>query len=467
MESKPAKKKNQKQKEEKKNEPLVIDGQTVPEDPVERAKWVEDQRTAYITKMQAALDSGKGNMSEVNNIKQRLTLAKEHKFWDNQPVRHMFDLNQIEVTKDRPVIKSQDVSKVSKEPEALPNGFEWVTVDLENDIHALMVFTLLRENYVEDLDGNFRNDYPVDFLRWQLLTPSHNKNWFIGVVASGKPNKLLAFISALPNKVTLNGDVKKMATVNFLCIHKKLRQKRLAPVLIKELTRRVNLENTWQAAFASGDTFPFPYAQAMYYHRSLNTVKNVEVGFTGLQQGQDLQMLVKKEKLQPVSEIHIIGDPRPMVSKDISDVYQLYKKQMEKYQISIKYTQAELAHLLMPRSGVVYTIVVEARENGKIIDFISFYNMPVQVLKKVSGDHTRMNVAYLYYYGLGGQNTLENLVKYALIYAKEMADVNFDVFNALQVMDNREFIDNCKFGMGDGCLNYYLFNWLFADGGLA
>jgi len=93
----------------------------------------------------------------------------------------MFDLNQIEVNKDRPASKSQDVKAIEKEEIKLPAGFEWVNVDLENDIHALNVFTLLRENYVEDQDGNFRNDYPVEFLRWNLLTPGHNKNWFIGV----------------------------------------------------------------------------------------------------------------------------------------------------------------------------------------------------------------------------------------------------------------------------------------------
>jgi hypothetical protein len=34
-----------------------------------------------------------------------------------------------------------------------------------------------------------------------------------------------------------------MVEINFLCVHKKLRSKRLAPVLIKEITRRVNLTN--------------------------------------------------------------------------------------------------------------------------------------------------------------------------------------------------------------------------------
>ena len=32
-----------------------------------------------------------------------------------------------------------------------------------------------------------------------------------------------------------------MAEINFLCVHKQLRTYRLAPMLIKEITRRVNL----------------------------------------------------------------------------------------------------------------------------------------------------------------------------------------------------------------------------------
>lgn len=38
-----------------------------------------------------------------------------------------------------------------------------------------------------------------------------------------------------------------MTEINFLCVHKKIRSKRLAPVLIKEVTRRVHVRNMWQA----------------------------------------------------------------------------------------------------------------------------------------------------------------------------------------------------------------------------
>jgi len=36
---------------------------------------------------------------------------------------------------------------------------------------------------------------------------------------------------------------------------------------------------------------------------------------------------------------------------------------------------------------------------------------------------------------------------------------DFDVFNALNVMENEAFLKELKFGIGDGFLQYYLYNW--------
>lgn len=36
---------------------------------------------------------------------------------------------------------------------------------------------------------------------------------------------------------------------------------------------------------------------------------------------------------------------------------------------------------------------------------------------------------------------------------------NFDVFNALTLHDNPLFLQDLKFGPGDGQLHYYLYNW--------
>ena len=37
--------------------------------------------------------------------------------------------------------------------------------------------------------------------------------------------------------------------------------------------------------------------------------------------------------------------------------------------------------------------------------------------------------------------------------------MGFDVFNALDLMENKDFLEKLKFGIGDGNLQYYLYNW--------
>ena len=37
--------------------------------------------------------------------------------------------------------------------------------------------------------------------------------------------------------------------------------------------------------------------------------------------------------------------------------------------------------------------------------------------------------------------------------------LDFDVFNALDLMENVDFLEKLKFGIGDGNLQYYIYNW--------
>ncbi len=60
--------------------------------------------------------------------------------------------------------------------------------------------------------------------------PAHAGNYFL--------EHMFMFLKVDGKKV-------KMAEINFLCVYKKLRDKRLAPVLIKEVTRRVNMRKIW------------------------------------------------------------------------------------------------------------------------------------------------------------------------------------------------------------------------------
>ena len=38
-------------------------------------------------------------------------------------------------------------------------------------------------------------------------------------------------------------------------------------------------------------------------------------------------------------------------------------------------------------------------------------------------------------------------------------DLEFDVFNSLDLLENKSFLKAHDFGIGDGMLHYYLYNW--------
>lgn len=83
------------------------------------------------------------------------------------------------------------------------------------------------------------------------------REWHCGVRTT-KSNKLVGFISAIPATVRIYEKIQHLVEINFLCVHKKLRSKRLAPVLIKEITRRVNCKGIFQAVYTAGVVLPKP-----------------------------------------------------------------------------------------------------------------------------------------------------------------------------------------------------------------
>eukprot|EP00438_Fugacium_kawagutii_P032341 Skav226358 [mRNA] locus=scaffold2980:381965:387922:- [translate_table: standard] len=188
---------------------------------------------------------------------------------------------------------------VRQDPYPLPAQFEWCTCDV-NDANELQeIYTLLTENYVEDDDSMFRFDYSTNFLQWALKPPGYLRQWHLGVRVKGG-GKLVGFITGIPAHIQVFDKLIDMAEINFLCVHKKLRSKRLAPVLIKEITRRVNCENVWQAVYTAGVVLPRPVSECRYHHRSLNPKKLIEVGFSHLGARMTMARTIKLYKAQGV-----------------------------------------------------------------------------------------------------------------------------------------------------------------------
>jgi glycylpeptide N-tetradecanoyltransferase len=148
---------------------------------------------------------------------------------------------------------------------------------------------------------------------------------------------------------------------------------------------------------------------------------------------------------------------RPMLKKDVPAVHNILSAYLTKSALHIEFSLEEVEHFLLPREGVIEAYVVQEPSTKEITDFISFYELPSSVLKHV--EHKLLRAAYSYY-NVANKHSLTELMREALVLAKQKG---FDVFNALDIMQNEEFLKELKFGIGDGHLHYYLYNWRVPD----
>lgn len=94
-------------------------------------------------------------------------MTKNFKFWSTQPVPKFDEV----IERNEPIEADKKISEIRAEPYALPDGFKWETMKLDDPLVLTELYTLLNENYVEDDDAMFRFDYQPEFLKWALQPP--------------------------------------------------------------------------------------------------------------------------------------------------------------------------------------------------------------------------------------------------------------------------------------------------------
>ncbi|KAI3365267.1 hypothetical protein L3Q82_010360 [Scortum barcoo] len=374
-----------------------------------------------------------------------LQQARRHtyRFWETQPVPKLGD----NIVTHGPLIV--DETSVRKEPYSLPQGFCWDSLDLSSPTVLRELCTLLSENYMEEDDNTIRFDFSLEYLQWALQPPKWLAQWHCGVrVDTNK--KLVGFIAAVPADVRIYEMEKRMVQVKFLCVHKKLRLKRMTPVLIRELTRRVSQQGVYQAVYTAGIVLPTPLSTCRYWDRPLNPWKLAEVGYPGLRQNMKLQRALKLNRLPEVTKTPGL---RPMTKEDVLGVHSLLQANLRKFPLSPILSVQEVEHWLLPRENVIDTYIVEG-DDGAPTDVVSFYSVSSRVLNHPI--HTDLRAARLLYIASTATDPV-NLMEDTLVLAKSKG---LDIFSALDVMDNKSFLEKLKFSVNDGSLHYYLYNWM-------
>ncbi|KAG6395695.1 hypothetical protein SASPL_141819 [Salvia splendens] len=344
-----------------------------------------------------------------SEVQESLSLAKRQKFWETQPVGQVKDLGDTSLP-EGPIQQPTPLSEVKQEPYNLPSAYELVTI------------WILRRCVV---------------------------SWHIGLrVKTSK--KLVAFISGIPAKLCICDAAMLIAEINFLCVHKKLRSRTLTPVMIKEVSRRVRMENIWQEAYTSGVVLPTPITTCQNWIRPLNPEKLIDVGFSRLGARMTMSRTIKLYKLP---EQTTTPGFRKMEPHDVPAVTRLLRNYLKQFVLAPNFDENEVEHWLLPKEDVMDAYVVESPESHEITDFCSFYTYTRSIFG--SQDHSILKVAYSYY-NVSTKTPLVQLVSDALVVAKKK---DLDVFNVLDIMLNETFFRELRFHRADGKLNYYLYNY--------
>lgn len=280
--------------------------------------------------------------------------------------------------------------------------------------------------------GEYKSDAAPNMLlivyRRALQPPGWRKDWHVGVRVV-KSRKLVAFISGVPMSLRVRSNTLKSIEINFLCIHKKLRSKRLAPVLIQEITRRCYTLGIFQAIYTGGVVLPKPVSSCRYYHRSLDWLKLYEVGFSPLPSHSTKARQITKFALPSLTNTPGL---RPMQHKDIDPVLLLLERFLKRFDLAPEFDREEIEHWLLHNEKnapeqVIWTYVVEEPISHRITDFFSFYLLESSVIGNQKHDHVR--AAYLFYYATekafeeqekGLKERLNALIYDALIIAKKV-----------------------------------------------
>ena len=193
---------------------------------------------------------------------------------------------------------------------------------------------------------------------------------------------------------------------------------------------------------------------------------------------------------------------RMMVEADVLAVTKLLNEYLADGRAKFHpiFDEAEVHHWFLPREDVVYSYVVET--DGNVTDVLSFYTLPSTVIGNPK--HSSLKAAYSFceqhtwlFFGddpwcpnlrfgrlvpaaclaffnpdcvrqplyVSADNvartvTIEELMRDALILAIKH---DFDVYNALDIFQNDSILKELKFGIGDGRLQYYIYNWRTAE----
>eukprot|EP00826_Nyctotherus_ovalis_P011074 TRINITY_DN1288_c0_g1_i28.p1 TRINITY_DN1288_c0_g1~~TRINITY_DN1288_c0_g1_i28.p1 ORF type:complete len:296 (-),score=76.31 TRINITY_DN1288_c0_g1_i28:416-1303(-) len=200
-------------------------------------------------------------------------LLSAHKFWSKQPVMQFDNLDKG----DLPIgpIKEVTSKDFPPGPYPLPEDLEWCSIDVNTE-KFVEAYELMRDFFIEDYDSGFRMNYSIDYLRWEFNIPGYYPEYSFGIRVKAT-KELIAFAGGIPAVASVCGSVFELAVGNYTAIKKAHRSRRLTPLVIMEILRRMHLRGAHQFFMSTNRVIYLPFSEMWFYRRALDYRKMLDV----------------------------------------------------------------------------------------------------------------------------------------------------------------------------------------------
>lgn len=376
----------------------------------------------------------------------------DKKFWNDEPVLKEWN---DEIDKMEQVVEL-NVEETKNTSYNLPTNMEWYTIDPLKESDWDMLTEFIRDHYVAD-NRDWMMYHSKQFLKKALMLPNHKDSWLLSILYN---KKMIGFIAGnlISVKITesesdgkqedSNEIDKEIVQVDFLCVHKKYRSKRMAPVLIRELTRRIIKRGIFQAIYTSATQMSLPISQSKFYMKYLDISGLVKHEFLNISQEKKIKELKLKYSTKNVNQLNW----KRCEESDIPALKNGFDKHYKNMKIKMNWTDDLLKYWFLDQDKVIHSYLLK-NDKDEVTDFISFFSTNY---RKIDVENNFIPVAYIFHH-FGETMSTESRLNQISYLAKKSGHyliISWEIVGTKK----EEFVSN-RFIETTQNLNLYMYNW--------
>lgn len=266
----------------------------------------------------------------------------------------------------------------------------------------------------------------------------------IKVAIRDTDGKLIGFVTAGICPVVLDSQPINSGCVDFLCVHSAHRGARLAPILITEVCRRLNLQGVYQAIYTVAKPIPGKFSMAAFFHRPLQPDNLIAKGFYDLPPNADTRKFAKMNALP--KKIRSTG-LFVLQESDIPEARRFLQAGLSRFRLH----ETDISLDRFRSIPHEYHALGHRDADGHINGVAMLHRLDLTSRKTGKRIHQCM-LQYFIVDEARRDQIMEKIIAFA-------RDRNYDLLTAISTADTYKCFTKFGFQSGTGRLYYYMYNW--------